>query len=110
MATDSQDNPETVWKVDQRHVSLWRSWNGEVVVYDDLSGDTLKLDVVMAEVFRFLLETPASQSQLADHLASVLEMAPDARLQLLTNAALRRYRHAGLIEPAADDVPPLSQD
>lgn len=110
MSTDSPDTPETIWELDQQHVSLWRSWDGEVVVYDDLSGDTLKLDVIMAEVFRFLLSSPATRSQLTAHLASAFHLDADTRLQHLATTALNRSRHAGLVKPAVNDAPPVPAD
>src|SRR3546814_9452376 len=30
---------QAVWRVNGARVSAWRAWDGEVVVYDDLSGD-----------------------------------------------------------------------
>ena len=39
MVRDTQHNVEETWQIDRNHLAAWRSWNGEVVVYDDFSGD-----------------------------------------------------------------------
>src|SRR3546814_7272523 len=52
---------QAVWRVNGARVSAWRAWDGEVVVYDDLSGDNLKLDAVMSEIFRRLQQGAATQ-------------------------------------------------
>lgn len=101
---DTQD--DEIWRVNREHASSWRSWDGEVVVYDDLSGDTMKLDVVMAEAFRCILGTPATQTQLVEHLASVFDLEADLRLQRLAEIAIERFVDTGLIEPVRGSRPP----
>jgi PqqD family protein of HPr-rel-A system len=87
-----------MWRVNSSRVSSWRAWDGEVVVYDDLSGDTLKLDSVMSEIFRRLQNGSASEEALVDHLAAVLQLpATDMRLARLIEIALERLDHCGLI-------------
>lgn len=92
---------QETWQVCSQRGSAWRSWAGEIVFYDDFTGDTLKLDVIMAEVFRRLLQAPANQAQLTDHLATTLDLEADMRLEALTAIALDRLDRAGLIESAA---------
>lgn len=89
------------WQIRAHEGSAWRSWAGEIVFYDDFTGDTLKLDVVMAEIFRRLLQAPATQAQLTDHLATTLDLEADMRLEGLAAIALERLNQAGLIESAA---------
>ena len=100
MVRETQHNVEETWQIDRSHLAAWRSWNGEVVVYDDFSGDTLKMDIVMAEAFRHILKAPASETQLVDHIASTFELETDLRLRRLIALALERFYRAGLIEPA----------
>src|SRR3546814_5380638 len=69
---------QAVWRVNGARVSAWRAWDGEVVVYDDLSGDTLKLDAVMSEIFRRLQQGAATQNALGEHLAATLELPETA--------------------------------
>ena len=77
-------------------------WNGEIVVYDDRSGDTLKLDVVMAEIFRHLLDRAATEEELAKHLAFAFDLDIDPKLQRLTQLALDRFQDCGLLVPSRD--------
>src|SRR3546814_8846040 len=73
---------QAVWRVNGARVSAWRAWDGEVVVYDDLSGDTLKLDAVMSEIFRRLQQGAATQNALGAHMAATLEL-PETDLRLV---------------------------
>lgn len=73
-----------------------------MVVYDDLSGDTLKLDVIMTVVFKRLLDRPATSSELGGHLATILALDNDPKLHKLTELALDRLADAGLIKAELD--------
>ena len=88
------------WKAVVSRTQYWRSWDGEVVIFDDLSGDTLKLDPVMAEAFRRLLSGPASMSDLCDHIAAIFDLEADLKIQDWMIEAVDRFRRSGLIEPA----------
>ncbi len=79
------------------HVGAWRMWDGEAVVYDDLSGDTLKLDVIMSEIFSRLQQSAASQDELVQHLSKTLDLDIDLRLQRLAEIALERFEDSGLM-------------
>jgi hypothetical protein len=76
-----------------------------MVVYDDLSGDTLKFDVIMAEVFTRLLRAAATPAELVAHLAEVLDLEADPRLQRLTEIALERFVRSELVEPLPGSSP-----
>ncbi len=69
------------------------------MVYDDLSGDTLKLDPVMAEAFRQLLLGQPSLSELCDHIAATFDLEPDYKLRRWLEIAMDKFRRSGLIEP-----------
>ena len=88
------------WKVVGSRSQYWRSWAGEVVIYDDMSGDTLKLDPVMAEAFKRLLHGRASHSDLCDHIASAFDLEADPKVGDWVSEAIGRFRRSGLIEPA----------
>jgi len=82
---------ETLWSIDPAHATAWRAWDGEMVVYDDLSGDTLKLDVIMTALFQRLQQGPAGLRELVDGLGAVLEMEVDPRLHRLVEITLERF-------------------
>lgn len=82
---------DMMWRVVPDHATAWRAWDGEMVVYDDISGDTLKLDVIMAASFQRLLRGPATTSELVEGLAELLEMDEDPRLRRLVEIALERF-------------------
>ena len=84
------------WRIETERVSAWREWDGEIVVYDDLSGDTLKLDAMMSLIFRQLLRAKSTAPQLASQMAAALELDDDPKLMQLTELALRRLAGCGL--------------
>ncbi len=99
----NSDNPHQAtraWRVNTAHVLSWRTWDGEVVIYDDLSGDTMKLELMMAEAFHYLQRKPASQSDLIAFLARSFDLQDDARLEDWAARLIERFERAGLIEPA----------
>lgn len=75
-----------------------------MVVYDDLSGDTQKLDLVTAEVFKRLRQGEATLSQLTDHLAKALDLEGNRRLAHIAETAVTRLAAQGLV--AQDLVQP----
>ena len=88
------------WRINSAHALSWRSWDGEMVIYDDLSGDTLKLEVLMAEAFRYLQRAPATRGELTAYLAESFELEDDSRLALWATRMIERFEKAGLIERA----------
>ena len=89
-----------LWQICHRHAGVWRCWEGEVVVYDDLSGDTMKLDIIVSELFRLMLQGPVTESQIAHHLASRWQLKADPQIDKVVALALHRLREAELIRPA----------
>ena len=88
------------WRINTAHALSWRSWDGEMVIYDDLSGDTLKLEVLMAEAFRHLQQAPATRAELTAYLAQTFELEDDTRMALWATRMIERFEKAGLIERA----------
>jgi PqqD family protein of HPr-rel-A system len=86
-----------IWSLNSGHATQWHEWDGEVVVYDDCSGDTLKLDVIAAESFRLLTQGPARLEDLVHHLSAILELEPDPRLYRLTEITLERLQLSNLV-------------
>lgn len=96
---------QVVWRVNAPRVSAWRIWDGEAVVYDDFSGNTLKLDAVMSEIFRRLQQGPATMDALGKHLAAALDLREtDFRLVRLIEVALDRLDHCGLVAATPDSA------
>jgi len=86
----------------------WRCWDGEIVVYDHCSGNTMKLDIIMSEVFRFVLRRPATEAAIVAHLAATLDLAADAHFRRIADRALLRLHQAALIQPLSSPGAPPS--
>src|SRR3546814_6709732 len=101
---------QALWRVNRLRVSRWRMWGGEAVIYDDLSGDTLKLDAIMSEIFRRLQQAAATRDELVRQLAQALDFeSADFRLLRLPEVALERPSRRGLVVqagPAAGETRP----
>src|SRR3546814_13011843 len=65
---------QAVWRVNGARVSARRAWDGGVVVYADLYGDTLKLDAVMPAIFRRLQQGHATPHPTGAPLATPPEV------------------------------------
>lgn len=78
---------------------LWREWEDEIVVYNDASGDTHRLDALAAEAFEVFLVAPADEGQLADRVAASLGLDRTAALQDAVAAIVQQFRSYGLIAP-----------
>ena len=70
------------WRVASPAALSWRSWAGEIVVYDDGSGDTHYLEPLAAEVFERLLDAPADLDELAARVAQSLAVDRDEAILL----------------------------
>ena len=77
----------------------WRAWDHEIVVYNDVSGDTHLLDPLASEAFEALCEAPASLTELTDRVASSVGVDRTAELDDAVASIIRRFRSFGLIEP-----------
>lgn len=94
------------WQINRDHLDSWCCWGGEIVVYDDCSGATMKLDIITSEIFRFMLQRPATEAAITQHLAAALDLAVDGQLRHITRMALHRLREAALVR-AVDAPTPL---
>ena len=93
---------EQTWQIDRNRLGYWRCWDDEVVIYDDTSGDTMRLDVVLTQAFFRLLDAPATQAELTEHLAKILGLDVDRQLERYTAMALERFQRSRLIEPVSN--------
>lgn len=99
---------EPRWAMVPERVTAWREWAGEMVVYDDVSGDTLKLDPMMTLIVDRLKQAPARPAELVAHLAELLEVDNDPKLRQLTQLGLDRLAASGLVA-AAEAPDPVAQ-
>ena len=79
----------------------WRQWQGELVVYNPLSGSTHVLDVASAEVLHALMARPAGRDALAGRVAALLEVELDGEVRSGTDKILENLDRLGLAEPEA---------
>jgi PqqD family protein of HPr-rel-A system len=89
-----------VWQLVQRPALLWCAWEGEIVVYNDASGDTHRLDPLAAEAFEALLEGPADLPALAERVARSLGVEGALEMGSALAVVLGRFHRLGLTEPA----------
>lgn len=78
---------------------FWRQWDGEIVVYSDLSGDTHHLDALAAEVFEALIEAPSDFDGLVKRISASLSLEPATELRDALAGVLQGFEAFGLLEP-----------
>ena len=91
-----------IWRLVREPPLLWRAWEGEIVVYNDASGDTYHLDPLAAEIFETLLATPANCDELTDRIAQALGVEKTTDLSDTVASVVIRFHGNGLIEPAEE--------
>ena len=96
------DDPKTHWRVCGHEKLLWREWDGDLVIYHPLSGDTQLLDVAVAEVLKQIDEGQATRDQARARLAHFLEVDNDSELDKAVSQILGRLDDLGIIEPAPE--------
>jgi len=89
------------WWVHRADALEWRSWDEEVVLYDERSDETHHFDVATAAVFETLAARPASMRELAAVLADKLQVQADAELARMV-AEIVRVLHEKRIISVAD--------
>lgn len=98
---DSDITGKTPWRLCVPAGELaWRQWQGELVVYNPMSGATHVLDIASGEVLRALMAGPAGRDDLAQRLASFLAVEPDAQARTAVDRILADLDSLGLVEPA----------
>jgi PqqD family protein of HPr-rel-A system len=78
---------------------LWRAWDGEVVAYNELTGDTHHFMDLAAWVFEALTARPATPDGLAQAAADGVEVPPDQDLAASLARTLDLFRTLRLVEP-----------
>jgi PqqD family protein of HPr-rel-A system len=75
----------------------WRSWDGEIVLLNEASGDTHRLDVFASAAFEALLQGPTEHATLLGQLGEDLGVTDKARLEASLAAALSQFAQLGLL-------------
>ena len=73
--------------------------DGEATIYDDATGDLHTLNPTATMVLH-LCDGTATINELSAELANAFDM-PSAEIEPQVRALLRKFRRAGLLEPAA---------
>jgi PqqD family protein of HPr-rel-A system len=76
---------------------VWRAWDGEIVVLNEASGDTHRLDLFASAAFEALLEAPADAPALARRLAAELGVDDDGQLGAALEGALAKFAELELL-------------
>jgi PqqD family protein of HPr-rel-A system len=88
-----------VWQIVTAPPLLWRAWDDEIVVYNEASGETHRLDPLPAEAFEMLLEGPLTSDALSERMAQALEVPKTAEFSESIAAILQLFHDHSLIEP-----------
>ena len=75
------------------------------MVFNPLSGATHLLDIVGGEVLRALMEGPARAEELAQRIATLLDVECDNETVAAADRILENLDQLGLAEPAGTDAP-----
>ena len=89
---------EPSWRVAAGALPV-RSWGGDYVVYNPLSGDTHIFDLLAGEVLCTVVRGAGSERELRQRLAVLLEVPDDAALAAEVRRILAELDELGLIEP-----------
>jgi len=83
-------NRTSPWRISAPQRLAWREWDGEIVVYNDLTGSTHHLGTLGSAVLSTLIQHPAplAASALVDTIAQAFEVAADTPLQREIERAL----------------------
>jgi PqqD family protein of HPr-rel-A system len=86
------------WGLPENVGLLWKSWDEEVIVFNQASGQTHLLDALSAEVLRELEQHPRTMADLATLFANRYELDSEELGDRLTGIC-RRFDELGLAEP-----------
>jgi len=87
------------WRVSGIREFHKKSWQGEVVVFDDASGDTLRLDILTTEILFMLYASKDSLDEAAvtAGIADLLGEEPSEILVKRVQQSLSNLKNLGLI-------------
>ncbi|HLI22168.1 MAG TPA: HPr-rel-A system PqqD family peptide chaperone [Stellaceae bacterium] len=78
----------------------WRDWDGEIVAYNDRTGDTHHFADLAAWLFRKLAAAPASAEAIADAAAGEIELPARIDRGAAIARTLELFARLDLLEPA----------
>lgn len=87
-----------MWRVVPGQSLVFREWDDEAVLYNDLSGSTHLLDAATLDLLHALRAGPADAAALAAHLADQFD-AGDDDLSALIDDMLASLAKFDLVEP-----------
>ena len=77
---------------------LWRALDDEWVIFSVKTGSVLQADPLTAALCSLLETQPASASELLEHIATAIEMPPDAALMDSVERALVALQDGGFVQ------------
>jgi PqqD family protein of HPr-rel-A system len=89
---------EIFWKASPGSLRHWRQWEGSVVLFDEISGDTHALDPLAAELLVHLQDHRRTASDLTLHIAAALGVSANEAFRAGIAVALDRLANSRLIE------------
>ena len=87
-----------MWRVTPGQALACREWDGEAVLYNDLSGNTHLLDGAALDLLHALRDQPADAATLAARLADHVDAGDDDLVSLIDDM-LATLAGLDLIEP-----------
>jgi PqqD family protein of HPr-rel-A system len=92
-----------MWRASHGSRLHWREWDGEFVVYDDVSGDTHRLNALSAKTLEIVAVSGVSLGPLTEQLALELALPLDDNLRSQVTEVLARLSDTGLIDILPND-------
>ncbi len=78
----------------------WREWDGEIIAYNDRTGDTHHFADLSAWLFRLLTRAPASDDAIAAAAAREIELPPAINRDAVIARTLDLFMRLDLLEAA----------
>ena len=88
-----------MWTVEAPEALAWRSWDGEIVLYDDRTGDIHHFDVASTAIFEGILSEPRALRDLISLTADRLQVVTDSELEGMVREILRVLSEKRLAAP-----------
>jgi PqqD family protein of HPr-rel-A system len=87
-----------MWRVVPGQLLAFREWDGEVVLFNDLSGNTHLLEGAALDVLHALQAQPADTAALAQRLAPHFDLDDDADLPAVLSDLIASLARLDLVE------------